>query len=47
MCDEQSGSSGPLAAVKNGSTMHDPKQKGAVAAGFMNICFLSPAQYGE
>lgn len=38
---------GPLAAVKNGSTMDDPKQKGAVAAGFMNICFSSPAQYGE
>lgn len=38
---------GPLAAVKNGSTMYDPKQKGAVTAGFMNICFLSPAQYGE
>lgn len=38
---------GSLAAVKNGPTMDDPKQKGAVAAGFMNICFLSPAQYGE
>lgn len=38
---------GPLAAVKNGSTMDDPKQKGAVAASFTNICFLSPAQYRE
>lgn len=38
---------GPLAAVKNGSTVDDPKKKGAVAAGFMSICFLSPAQYGE
>lgn len=34
---------GPLAAVKNVSTMDDPKQKGAAAAGFMHICILSPA----
>lgn len=38
---------GPLAAVKNDSTMDGPKQKRAVAVGFMHICFLSPVQSGE
>lgn len=38
---------GPLAAVQSDSTVDDPKQKNAVAAVFMYICFLSPVLSGE
>jgi len=38
---------GPLAEVKNDSTIDDPKQKRAVSTGFMHICFLFPVPSGE
>lgn len=38
---------GPLAAVKNDSTIDEPQQKRAVAVSFMHICFLAPVQSGE